>query len=343
MPTDMTLSTGSARRGWMGRMLHRLSGGPPRRDSSSREATDRAPAPAPLPARPEKMQGVTARLVTDDRYVFVLLNDASDDIEERDARPAWKALHAQMAVIPGGLVQLVRGDGQAECADVPAYYLDRCAVTNAQFLRFVRSGGYDQLEIWPREVWSSLMRFTDETGQPGPRDWQRGTFAAGKADHPVVGVCWHEAHAYARWVGKRLPTAAEWQKAGGWPEHLSGGSCNRYPWGDIFDPARANLWASGREGTVPVRDFAKGSTPNGIHQLAGNVWEWLDDPLVTIPCHHGEVFQPWKPLRRIAGGAFNTYFPAEATCQFITGQPELDRCPNIGFRCALSADRLRPS
>ena len=110
-------------------------------------------------------------------------------------------------------------------------------MTNRQFQRFVEAGGYDTLEIWPQEVWPSLMRFTDRTGRPGPRDWENGKFPAGKADHPVVGVCWYEAVAYARWVGKRLPTAAEWQKAGGWPEQLSGGACNRYPWGDIFEPA----------------------------------------------------------------------------------------------------------
>ena len=76
--------------------------------------------------------------------------------------------------------------------------------------------------------------------------------------------------------------------------------------------------------------------------MTGNVWEWLDDPLETIPCQPGEFFQPWKPMRRIIGGAFNTYFPSEATCQFVTGQGELDRRDNIGFRCAVSLGQLRP-
>jgi iron(II)-dependent oxidoreductase len=148
--------------------------------------------------------------------------------------------------------------------------------------------------------------------------------------------------AYTRWVGKRLPVAAEWQKAGGWPEQLSGGACTRYPWGDLFDPERANLHASGIGQTVPVDAYPRGATANGIYQMSGNVWEWLDDPLQTIPCEPGETFVPWKPMRRIVGGAFNTHLSSELTCQFVTGQGELDRRDNIGFRCAVCVDRLRP-
>jgi iron(II)-dependent oxidoreductase len=285
---------------------------------------------------------MAARLIADERYAFVLLEEAAADIEDRDAEPAWKALRDRMALIPGGLVQVVLADGSVAPVEVPAFHLDRCAVTNRQYRRFVAAGSYDALEIWPREAWPSLMRFTDQAGHPGPRDWRRGEYPPGLADHPVVGLCWHEAAAYARWVGKRLPRAAEWQKAAGWPEHIAGGACSRYPWGDIFDPARANTWASGLGRTAPAGDYPSGATRNGIHQLAGNVWEWLDDPLETIPCRPDEAFQPWRPMRRIAGGAFNTYFAAEAACQFVTGQPELDRCDNVGFRCAVPAARLRP-
>jgi formylglycine-generating enzyme required for sulfatase activity len=187
-----------------------------------------------------------------------------------------------------------------------------------------------------------VARLTDRTGRPGPRDWEHGKYPPALAEHPVVGVCWYEAVAYARWVGKRLATAAEWQKAGGWPEQLTGGTCNRYPWGNMFEPSRTNLSTSGPGHTVPVKEYPSGATPNGIYQMTGNVWEWLADPLETVPCLPGESIQAWKPMRRIIGGAYNTYFPAEATCHFITGQGELDRRENIGFRCALSLGQLRP-
>ncbi|MBX6313652.1 MAG: SUMF1/EgtB/PvdO family nonheme iron enzyme [Isosphaeraceae bacterium] len=280
-------------------------------------------------------------LIAEGRHAFALLRSAADYVLEDEAAPAWKALERQAALVPFGQVVVVRSDGVEALVEVPAFYLDRHAVTNREFARFVAAGCYDSLELWPRQVWPSLMQFTDRSGQPGPAGWAGGTYPLGKADHPVVGVCWYEAAAYARWVGKRLPTAAEWQKAGGWPERLGGGSCTRYPWGDLFDPARANLQPSGLGDTVPVNALPGGDTPNGIHQMTGNVWEWLEDRLDAIPCREQEVFRPWKPMRRIIGGAFDTYLLSEATCHFITGQGELDRRHNIGFRCALSADRLR--
>ena len=69
--------------------------------------------------------------------------------------------------------------------------------------------------------------------------------------------------------------------------------------------------------------------------MTGNVWEWLDDPLRDhrLPCLASSSSRGSR-CGRIIGGAFNTYFPSEATCQFITGQGELDRRENIGFRCA---------
>ena len=171
------------------------------------------------------------RLIAEDRYGFVLLKEADDQISEPDARPAWDRPSERMALVPAGNVPVVLCDGSYVNAEVGAFFLDRYAVTNRQFQQFVQAGGYDSLEIWPPEVWPSVSRFTDRTGQPGPRDWENGQFPPGKADHPVVGICWYEAMAYARWVGKRLPTAAEWQKAGGWPEQLSGGELQPLPLG----------------------------------------------------------------------------------------------------------------
>lgn len=282
----------------------------------------------------------TQQFIGEGRFGFVLLDEAVEHVPEADCLAAWRALDEAMALVPAGPAPVVQANGQIELVEVEGYYLDREAVTNRRFQKFVDAGGYDQFELWPQEVWPSLMRFVGQDGKAGPYGWTNSKFPKDKADHPVVGVCWYEALAFARWAGLRLPTAAEWQKAAGWPEPL-GGMTRRYPWGDLFDPLRANLWASGLGMTAPVRAFPEGDTPNGIHQLAGNVWEWLDDPLECVPNLSEEAFEPWRPMRRIHGGAFDTYLPSEATSHFITGQSELDRRANIGFRCALSVDRLR--
>ncbi|QEH38265.1 Serine/threonine-protein kinase pkn1 [Aquisphaera giovannonii] len=305
-------------------------------------AASRAEAEGAAPRGTEGTRGMAGRLIAEDRYAFVLLAEAVGRVAEQDAAAAWKALGSQMAMVPAGSVPAVLCDGGVAELELGGFFMDRHAVTNRQYQRFVQARGYDDLEIWPREVWPSVARLVDRAGRPGPRDWEGGRFPAGRADHPVAGICWYEAVAYARWVGKRLPTAAEWQKACGWPEHLGGGTCNRYPWGNAFDPSRANLAPSGQGRTAPVGDFPSGATPNGIYQMTGNVWEWLDDPLEAIPCGPGEAFRPWKPMRRILGGAFDTYLPGEAACQFVTGQGELDRRDNIGFRCVLPLDQLRP-
>jgi iron(II)-dependent oxidoreductase len=288
-----------------------------------------------------ELRDATRRMIDDGRYVFVLLKEAAEAVEEPCAGPAWAILEDQMALIPAGVVPVVQPDGSVEPVELEGFYFDRHAVSNEQYARFVVAGGYDDLETWPREAWPALPKFVDRTGRPGPRFWERGTYPPGLSDYPVVGVCWYEAVMFARWAGKRLPTAAERQKAAGWPDQLAGGACRRYPWGDVFAEGRANLWSAGLDRTAPVHDFREGATPNGLHQMAGNVWEWLDDPLDAIPCRPGEALSTWKPLRRIVGGAFDTYLPAEAANHFVTGQPDLDRRHNIGFRCAVSLGRLR--
>ncbi len=163
---------------------------------------------------------------------------------------------------------------------------------------------------------------------------------ADKLDHPVVGICWYEANAYATWVGKRLPSSEEWQRAGTWPMGHAGDVTNqRYPWGDAFDPRKANTWDSGIGDTVAVAALTAGCTPNGVRQLIGNVWEWVDAQFHPN-AETGVSVTLDQTMAEIRGGAFDTYFHSQATCQFRTGQPLLFRGPNVGFRCCVSGNTL---
>jgi iron(II)-dependent oxidoreductase len=152
----------------------------------------------------------------------------------------------------------------------------------------------------------------------------------------VVGVNWFEAQAYARWVGKRLPTDAEWVKAASWPV-LAGADVpvqRKYPWGDLMDRSRANLWSLRSEGTVPVTAMPDGSSVGCVYQMCGNVWEWTDGDYGHWLPASCQIELP-VPMKSIRGGAFDTYFENHASCQFPSGDSPLARTPNIGFRCAL--------
>jgi len=293
----------------------------------------------------------TRRLIRDGRYCRILETNSAAAFDAASIRCAWRALATRMALVPGGEVTL-HCDGGTETAGgleiatlrrdmvcAESTYMDRYCVTNGEFEKFVAAGGYDNPELWPPEVLPNVLQFVDSTGHCGPQHWVGGQPAEDQRDHPVVGVCWYEASAYAIWTGKRLPTTAQWQRAGIWSLREGDGNEPRYPWGNAYDPTKANLWKIGQTGTAPVTAYATGSTPNGVNQLIGNVWEWVDAQF--FPESDGDVEVSLSHMMaEIRGGAFDTYFHSQATCQFRSGLPLLQRSRNVGFRCCLATDCL---
>ena len=266
---------------------------------------------------------------------------------------AWKMLEEQMTLVPEGEVSLLSTDPgtldtgihdvPTEFAWVQSLYFDRCCVTNAEFEQFVAEGGYAQEHLWPPEILAHVLQFVDQSGCAGPRFWKNGQPESTVQDHPVTGICWYEANAYAHWRGKRLPTPEEWQRAATWAAGQSGPSVQtRYPWGDSYDPTRCNTWNSGIKSTTPVSDYYSGCTPNGVYQLIGNVWEWTAALYESEVSAEGDRLLSDVPLAEIRGGAFDTYFASQATSLFRTGQNLLHRGRNLGFRCIVDADQLLP-
>lgn len=165
-------------------------------------------------------------------------------------------------------------------SQVAAFLIDQHEVTNDEYLKFVTSGGYHNESPWESGIyvrgqripWRSAMEtFVDQTGIPGPRYWSGGKYPDGKAQHPVVGISWYEANAYARWAGKSLPTWQQWWRA------ARGSSKSIFPWGDDVQSveARANF---SLKGTTKVASFRLGASPFGCYDMAGNVREWLIHP-----------------------------------------------------------------
>ncbi|MCG8651240.1 MAG: formylglycine-generating enzyme family protein [Pirellulales bacterium] len=294
----------------------------------------------------------TRRLIRDRRCCRVLAGGQESSFDEVSLACAWQALQYEMAFVPGGEVCLMSDtvaatpnglevfDRAADLIAVESFYLDRHCVTNADYAKFVQSGGYDETNFWPEAVLPNVLQFVDSSGHPGPKFWAGGNPPADKRNHPVVGICWYEANAYATWAGKRLPSSEEWQRSGTWPKGHAGDAAEpRYPWGNAFDPGKANIWAHGQGQTVAVDQFDTGRTPNGVRQLIGNVWEWVDAQFYPA-AEQGVSIMMDQTMAEIRGGAFDTYFHSQATCQFRTGQPLLFRGSNVGFRCCISTNAV---
>lgn len=321
-----------------------LEGPPPRRP---------LPIAGQRSSDPGDLDTLVEEMLAQGRYALLLRPQIAATLSEEPFQRALAALEEDMALVPDGDVFLgpigeADGDGRldetalAEGAgriiQVQRFFLDRYPVTNAQYAAFVAAGGYEQPALWDPSILPAVLDFVDQTGRPGPRYWRNGTFPPGREDHPVVGVNWYEASAYARWVGKRLPSDAEWVKAASWPVRLSPTTRlqRRYPWGDTMDRTKANVWGSGPADTVPVQQFAGGVSVGGVYQMTGNVWEWMRGSYVPPDGSDGQ----WAAdigLKSLRGGAFDTYFDNQATCQFQSADAAVARKPNIGFRLALGA------
>ncbi len=310
--------------------------------------------PRPKPERPispiydtNDPAYLAQRMLEQDRYALLLRPQIAANLRREQLQAAISSLDESMGIVPEGdvLLQSWRhnvhaddGHGQQErLVHVEAIYLDRHPVTNQQFQQFVEDGGYENMSLWDATIWPAVLDFVDRTGHSGPRFWHEGHFADGLEDHPVVGVSWYEGAAFARWAGKRLPSDPEWVKAGCWPVLTQGTRPmqRRYPWGDTMDREVAHLWGSGVNSTVSVYELPGGVNVGGVYHLIGNVWEWTTSNFGVWDTSARKL-ETSTPMKSIRGGAFDTYFDTQATCQFQSGESPINRKHNIGFRCALA-------
>jgi formylglycine-generating enzyme required for sulfatase activity len=286
-----------------------------------------------------------------------------------------------MALIPAGEFQMgtdgdygfpLDGEGPAHAVKLAAFYLDVTCVTNEQFNAFVNATGYkteSERFGWSFVFFGHLSAKQQATAVRlrvlGSEWWCRvdgatwrhpegpGSHIKQRWAHPVVQVSWIDAVAYATWVGKRLPTEAEWEYAA-----RGGLAQKRFPWGDELEPEgrhRMNVWqgvfptanteADGHFGPAPAKSYR--ANGYGLYQMTGNVWEWCADWFDAATYRRNARGQPCvNPTgpgtgdRRVMRGG--SYLCHASYCNRYRTDARSSNTPdsattNLGFRCARDA------
>lgn len=177
-----------------------------------------------------------------------------------------------MVQIPAGefvcgseAISALDNERPAHTVHLEAFWIDQHPVTWGQYRLFMQAEGYQEKRWWSAEGWQWLQaaQVTHPLYWPSGEGWQ---------NHPVMGVSWYEADAYARFVGKRLPTEAEWEKAARWQPASQ--ASQAYPWGELAPQANHCNHGHGLGATSQVDRHPEGASPTGCWDLLGNVWEW---------------------------------------------------------------------
>jgi len=263
--------------------------------------------------------------------------------------PEPSVIEQKLIPIKGGLYTMGY-NGNEYCYDIEMpehkiylndYSIDAFPVTNKQFLEFMEAGGYENYKYWlsdgwekvKQNKWNSPMYWEkiDET-------WMTCDFKGKRKinpNEPVCHVSYYEAEAYCKWVKKRLPTEAEWEKAACWNEEKQIKTI--FPWGNESPTNQANLLESYLWGCSEIGTFSEGVSSYGCHQMIGDVWEWTSSEFVGYPGfktgfaeYNDKWFSNQKVLR---GGSFGT--PMMSIRGSYRNFFRLDeRWLFSGFRCA---------
>ncbi len=259
---------------------------------------------------------------------------------------------------PGGFIAQAGGrfllgvDGDADSWDnerparevvLSDYQIMRRPVDNAAWLEFMRAGGYDDDRLWSpegarwkREHAVKAPLYWEQTAD----GWQRRTLGGVRPVEPARAVChvsWHEASAFARFAGARLPSEAEWEHAASWDPAEA--RKRRWPWGDTAD-APANLALASLDATLPG-EGDESQAASGASDMAGGVWEWTAGLFEPYPGFSPQPYQgysqPWFDGRhRVArGGSFLTQREIARCCFRNFYLPGLRQVP-LGVRLARS-------
>lgn len=235
---------------------------------------------------------------------------------------------APMIVVPAGSFPMGVPDGDRDGGRdeyprhevfVDTFAIDKFEVTNGLYLGFVKSTEH---------------RVPQNPKTPTRNLWQEDGITESLADRPVINVDWFDADAYCKWTGKRLPTEAEWEKA------AKGTSDRRFPWGNV-EPTAKHLnynqrWI-GEKTLMPVGSYEAGKSPFGLYDMAGNVWEWVNDWYDAQYYEKSPQKNPKGPdagvKKVIRGAGWQNETPTVRIFTRVASDPAM-RNESTGFRCA---------
>jgi gamma-glutamyl hercynylcysteine S-oxide synthase len=265
--------------------------------------------------------------------------------------PAIHVAVGDMVRVPGGAVPIGTSDRRAaydnerprHVVELRPFRIDVAPVTNGRYVDFLDDGGYSRRELWTDAGWA--WKEADAAVAPkywwreGPEWHARAFDRSGPIDprRPVCHVSYHEAAAFARWAGKRLPNEFEWEAAASFDPAT--GAQRTFPWGDSpWTPAHANLDQLAFQ-TAPVGAYPLNVSAVGCYGMVGDVWEWTSSDFSGYPGYetfpypeYSEVFfgSEYKVLR---GGSFATR-PGAIRNTFRNWDYPIRRQIFSGFRCA---------
>lgn len=248
-----------------------------------------------------------------------------DDVSPRVAALLRK--HPEMAYIPGGEF-LMGNDNDSDADNMPVDPSRREGVSRLLLLASEKPEHIVNVK-------SFLMDKHEVTNAEYKKFKSDHSFPPEKADHPVTGISWHDAQAYAAWAGKRLPTEEEWEKA------ARGIDGRKWPWGNIFERGLCSLGSD----TAPVGSFHGDRSPYGVFDMAGNVQEWTSSNFVAYPRNVSKnvTFDPGKKVVRGSYYGGNDFL-ARCSMRFCAFpgasgvKPQGRNYAFIGFRCAMDID-----
>ena len=294
-------------------------------------------------------------VVYDLQHYFQRFEDPKDNYEPKITKRTKSMvdgadIEQDMVRISGGIYELgFSGDDFCYDNEIPEnktylnpYQIDRYPVTNREFIDFIDSGGYQDYRFWLSDGWDLVK----EKEWKAPLYWEKiegnwykkdfGGLNKVQPNEPVTNVSYYEADAYSKWVGKRLPTEAEWEKAASWNEDLK--RKTMYPWGDDLPlDINANLLESWKWAPTPIGSYPQGRSHYGCHQMIGDVWEWTSSEYVLYPgfsSKFSEYTDKWAINQKVLrGGSFATPRLQIRNSYRNYFKPH-ERIPFSGFRCA---------